>query len=99
LSLQREHDILLSPYISATQSATTSDSLAFAAPVVATPVGALAEQVGAGGWIAESATGGAFGAALSRALDERVYYPEKSTAALVQAQRAWTQSWDWLERL
>jgi glycosyltransferase involved in cell wall biosynthesis len=99
LSLQREHDILLSPYISATQSGTISDSLALAAPVVATPVGALPEQVGGGGWIAESITGEGFAAALTRALDERAAYGEKSAAALAQARSGWTAGWHWLEQL
>lgn len=99
LSLQQQHDVLLSPYISATQSGTIADSLALAAPVVATPVGALPEQVGDGGWIAERATGEAFGAALTCALDQRERFAEKSAAALAQARRFWSLNWDWLQEI
>jgi glycosyltransferase involved in cell wall biosynthesis len=97
--LQREHDILLAPYVSATQSGTVAESLALGAPVVATPAGGLPEQIGAGGWLAPRIDAAAYAAALTRALDEHAAYAAKSAAALAQARGFWDGRWSWLEAI
>jgi glycosyltransferase involved in cell wall biosynthesis len=90
-SLIDAHDVLLAPYVSATQSGVVCEAIARAMPVVATPVGALSEQIGhgEGGWLAASATPQAFAAALTAMLNERAHFAGKSAGALAIAERAW----------
>ena len=99
LDLLREHDVLLAPYISATQSGTVAEALALGMPVIATPAGGLAEQVGAGGWVSASIDAKVYAETLARALADRAGYVEKSAAALNHARAAWSCDWGWLEAL
>jgi glycosyltransferase involved in cell wall biosynthesis len=59
------------PYIEASQSGVVPQALALGVPVVATPVGGLAEQVreGAGGLLAKAATPAALAGAMARLMD------------------------------
>jgi glycosyltransferase involved in cell wall biosynthesis len=91
------HDVLLAPYLSATQSGVVAQALARGKPCVATPVGALPEQIGAAGWIAAAATPEAFAAALNAMLDDPAARAEKSKAASAQARAAYeSDAWGWL---
>jgi|CXWL01.1.fsa_nt_gi glycosyltransferase involved in cell wall biosynthesis len=96
--LLAESDALLAPYRSATQSGVIAQAMALGTPCVATPVGALPEQVGAGGWIAREANAEAFAAAMVRALDgDR---PARARAAHEAARAAWERDyWGWLAAL
>ncbi len=89
------HDVLLAPYRSATQSGVVAQAMAHGLPCVATPVGALPEQIGAGGWIAGAADAPAFASALTQALDSD--RAEQAAAAQLLARAAWEgDHWSWL---
>ena len=93
-------DIVLAPYKSATQSGVASQALARGRPVLATPVGALAEQLGhgAGGWLSERAEAAAFAACLAEALRDPAQHAIKAAGAYNLAQAAWRgDAWDWLK--
>jgi glycosyltransferase involved in cell wall biosynthesis len=101
-ALIARHDVLLAPYLSATQSGVVADASAQGMPAVATPVGALPEQLdfGKAGWLAEAASAEAYAAALVRALDARASYAEMSARAFARAQRCYgTDYWDWMPEL
>jgi glycosyltransferase involved in cell wall biosynthesis len=91
-------DVLVAPYRSATQSGIVAQAMAMGKPCVVTPVGALPEQVGEGGWVASSASAAAFAEALREALaGDRA---AKSRAALSAARAAWEgDHWSWLSAL
>jgi glycosyltransferase involved in cell wall biosynthesis len=90
--------VALAPYRSATQSGIVAQAMAHGKPCVATPVGALPEQVGAGGWIAREASAEAFAASLAQALDgDR---EAKARAAHAIARAVWEHDyWGWLSAL
>jgi len=91
--------VVLAPYREASQSGVAAQAMARGRPVVATPVGALPEQLDGGraGWLADAASADAFGEALMRALDSAAERRAKSGAALSWARAAWEGSdWDWL---
>ena len=93
------HDIVLAPYRDATQSGVVAQALARGKPVVATPVGALPEQLGAGraGWIADAATAEAFGEVLVRVLDDSEGRAAKARGARALATEIWDgEAWHWL---
>jgi glycosyltransferase involved in cell wall biosynthesis len=93
------HDVVLAPYREASQSGVVAQAMARGRPVVATPVGALPEQMDGGraGWLADAVSVDAFAAALERALDDAAERKAKSAAALVWARAAWAApEWDWL---
>lgn len=93
------HDIVLAPYREATQSGVVAQALAGGKPIVATPVGALPEQIGDGraGWLAEAATGEAFAAAMVAALENADERAAKASGAHALALEAWqARSWHWL---
>jgi glycosyltransferase involved in cell wall biosynthesis len=93
-------DVLLAPYRSATQSGVISQALAHGKPCVVTPVGALGEQIGDGGWVAQRADAGAFAAALEQALGSADEVRTKSAGALALARAAWRHDyWRWLEEM
>ncbi len=94
------HEILLAPYNSATQSGMVAQAMAHGKPCLVTPVGALPEQVGGGGWVSAAASAEAFAAALSRVLDAPVERAERAMAAHANAQAAWeSDAWSWLEQI
>jgi glycosyltransferase involved in cell wall biosynthesis len=93
-------DILLAPYRSATQSGVVAQAMAAGRPCIVTPVGALPEQVGAGGRIAKDASAEGFAQALALALDDRDARTVKAAAALAQAEAAWrADHWGWLAQV
>lgn len=99
-ALIAESDLVLAPYRSATQSGIVSAALAAGKPCIATPVGALPEQIGQAGWIADAATPGAFAEALSAALSDPAGRAARAAMAHQIATEAWRQSyWDWLTRV
>ncbi|MGD9980996.1 MAG: glycosyltransferase family 4 protein [Hyphomonadaceae bacterium] len=100
-ALLEEHDVLVAPYRSASQSGVVAEALAAGLPCVVTPVGALVEQIGegAGGWIARGTAPDAFAAALSAALADPAAISGKAEGALALARAAWEAPyWDWLDR-
>jgi glycosyltransferase involved in cell wall biosynthesis len=100
-AMLREGDVLLAPYISATQSGMIAAAVALGKPCIVTRVGALAEQIGEGeaGWVAESPR--TFAASVVSALDAPdAVWGEKCAGAVALAQRMWlAQSWRFLEAL
>lgn len=93
-------DVLLAPYLSATQSGPIAQALAYGKPSIVTPVGALPEQIGAGaaGWVARDASAGAFAEALKKMLDAPETRATKAAAAHDLARGAWnSDDWDWLQ--
>ncbi|MBS7703925.1 glycosyltransferase family 4 protein [Chelatococcus asaccharovorans] len=66
-------DVLVCPYVEASQSAIIPEGLALGTPSVVTPVGALPEQVGQGevGEVVAQVTAAALAAAIARLIDDR----------------------------
>jgi glycosyltransferase involved in cell wall biosynthesis len=87
-----EADAVVLPYREASQSGIAPQALAMGVPVVATPVGGLAEQVreGAGGVLAKAVTEAAFAEALSSLL-----VPSRMAALRAEARRAGAAQADW----
>lgn len=87
-------DIVVLPYLEASQSGIAAAAFAAALPVVATPVGGLAEQVrhGETGLIAESVTPAALAEAIRHLLTSGDLYHRCSAGALRHAQEdlAWS---------
>ncbi len=97
--LLRSHDVMIAPYREASQSGVVAEALAWGLPVVATPVGALAEQIGDGraGWLSDP---GSFGATLISMLDDPGTRASKARAAHDLAREFWgRECWDWLADL
>jgi len=84
-----EADILIAPYVEASQSGVIAAALAAGLPVVATPVGGLVEQVSSGetGLIAQAVTAEAVADAI-RTLAQPDRYTHCSAGALAQARIA-----------
>lgn len=92
-----EADLLLFPYRSATQSGVLAQGMAMGKPSIVTPVGALPEQIGDGGWVAEGANAQAFARSLLAALDSPEARFAAATAAHLRARSAWERdAWGWL---
>ena len=74
-ALSRAHAVAL-PYVEASQSGVAAAAYGAGAPIVATPVGGLAEQVADGEWgvLAEAATADAFAAAVRRLFETPKLY-------------------------
>lgn len=87
----RAADVIVAPYRSATQSGIIAQALAAGRPSVVTPVGALAEQIGAGaaGWVSTAPTPVALAAALNGAMESSAVRAVKANAAHALAQAAW----------
>ncbi len=77
-------DILVLPYIEASQSGLVNEAFATGLPVVATPVGGLAEQVrdGDNGLLAADTSAESVTAALARLVDDRSLLQQLSEGAL-----------------
>lgn len=96
-ALFASHDVLLAPYEDATQSGVVSQALAWGVPIIATPVGALEEQIRAGGWLAPRPD---FAAAVARVLDAPEERRARAAEASLVAREAWSADhWGWMERL
>lgn len=98
-TLIAETDIVLAPYLSATQSGVVAEAMAFGKPCVVTPVGALAEQIdgGAAGWVAEATSSDAIAATIAHALDRPDERAQRAAAAGEAATAAWrADHWSWL---
>lgn len=82
--LLSQADVLVCPYIEASQSGVVTEAQSYAIPAIVTPVGALMEQVGYGsaGWITKSVTAASIAETLTEALNDRRGYRGKSEAAL-----------------
>jgi glycosyltransferase involved in cell wall biosynthesis len=90
------HDVILCPYLEASQSGVIAEACGVGLPCVVTPVGALAEQIGYGkaGWIASASTSTALADCLLQVLDNRELYSSKSEGALKTAsQGVGASSW------
>lgn len=87
-------DLLICPYVEASQSAIIPEGLAQGTPSLVTPVGALPEQVGFGeaGEVSEGATAEALGRAIARLIDDpaRVQALQDSAVRFITATRAET---------
>ena len=85
-------DMLVCPYVEASQSAIIPEGLAQGTPSLVTPVGALPEQVGWGdaGAIAAHATAEALAEAIARLIDDRRHVAELKAKApgFIRATRA-----------
>jgi glycosyltransferase involved in cell wall biosynthesis len=89
-------DVVICPYIEASQSGVVPEAQSLAIPAVVTPVGALVEQIahGAAGWVARSVAGDAIASAMISVLDQRGDYPAKSMMALeMTSERAGSSNW------
>jgi glycosyltransferase involved in cell wall biosynthesis/polysaccharide pyruvyl transferase WcaK-like protein len=87
----RATDIMLLPYTEASQSGPVTLALAHAVPCVATPVGAIPDQVEGFGVVADSATPEALADALESLLSDPDRYRELSASAV----RRVTEQPDW----
>jgi glycosyltransferase involved in cell wall biosynthesis len=87
------NDLLVTPYVEASQSGPVATAFAFGMPVITTPVGGLLEQVrdGENGWVAEGVSASALAAAIRRAVASANDYARMSAAAREHADRelAW----------
>jgi glycosyltransferase involved in cell wall biosynthesis len=82
------HDVMVCPYVEASQSGVLAEALSFGVPAVVTPVGGLVEQVEPGaGWIASAVTAEAVAAAMLAAIRDVDGYARRSEAALALAAR------------
>lgn len=93
-----ECDVVLAPYLEASQSGVIAEALAHGKPCLVTPVGALAEQIGDGeaGWVADAITARAFADKLEHIL---AHDGEAQRAGAVRiANDQWSaDNWRWLE--
>jgi glycosyltransferase involved in cell wall biosynthesis len=80
-------DLMVLPYVEASQSGVAAAALAAAMPTVATPVGGLSEQIrhGETGLIADSVTAQSIGVAIRRFVEDEDLYARCSARALAHA--------------
>jgi glycosyltransferase involved in cell wall biosynthesis len=80
-------DLLILPYVEASQSGVAPAAASAGLPVVATPVGGLEEQVrhGVTGLIAESTAPASLAAAIRRLIEDDALYARCSSGALAHA--------------
>lgn len=91
-------DVVLAPYLEASQSGVIADALAHGKPCLVTPVGALAEQIGGGeaGWVADAADPRAFASKLEQVLE--CDHERERLGAERLARTNWDSNcWRWLE--
>lgn len=83
-------DLMVLPYREASQSGVATTAYGAGLPVVATPVGGLAEQVveGETGLVARAITAGALADCLAVFLDDPAFYERASARALAYAQES-----------
>jgi glycosyltransferase involved in cell wall biosynthesis len=81
------HDVLVCPYIEASQSGVIAEAQSFGVPTIVTPVGGLREQIGSGsaGWSADAVTPDAFARSMRHVLTHRDDVSAKAVAALAMA--------------
>ncbi len=86
-TLMETHDVIVCPYLEASQSGVIAEGCGYGLPAVVTPVGALPEQIGYGkaGWVTRTATSAAIAEAMIAVLNDRSVYSKKSAAALDMA--------------
>jgi glycosyltransferase involved in cell wall biosynthesis len=87
-------DLLVAPYIEASQSGVIPSAYGLGLPVVATPVGGLAEQIHPGetGLLAAAPTAAALADAIRQMMGDTALYARCSAGALAEARGA--LSWD-----
>ena len=91
-------DIVVAPYLEASQSGVVAEALAHGKPCLVTPVGALAEQIGFGeaGWIADAPDPRAFASKLEQVLESE--HQREQLGAEHIARTKWdADCWRWLE--
>lgn len=90
-----EHDVVVCPYVEASQSGVLPDALARGIPGVVTPVGGLPEQIGFGraGVVAVAVTAEAFAAAMVQLLDDRSLIARLSEGAWEIVEAASRDEW------
>lgn len=93
-----ECDVVLAPYLEASQSGVIAEALAHGKPCLVTPVGALAEQIGGGeaGWIADAVTARAFADKLEYVLAHDDV-SQRAGAARIANDHWNADNWRWLE--
>ncbi|MEQ1809422.1 MAG: glycosyltransferase family 4 protein [Terricaulis sp.] len=93
-----ECDVVLAPYLEASQSGVIAEAIARGRPCLVTPVGALPEQIGAGtaGWVATDVTPEAFTEALAPLLTLDIS-SKQAGAARVANDHWYADCWRWLE--
>ncbi len=82
--LIRDHDVLVCPYLEASQSGVVAEALYQGMPCLVTPVGGLPEQIGFGraGWVAEAVSSEALAETLRGVLDAPAAIGRMSAGAL-----------------
>jgi glycosyltransferase involved in cell wall biosynthesis len=98
--LIQRHDVLVLPYVEASQSGIISEALKYGRPAIVTPVGALPFQIGFGdfGIVAEAITPAAFASAMTRVLDDRSLLENLAQASAEHMRRPRQQA-AWLSLL
>ena len=91
-------DIVVAPYLEASQSGVVAEALAHGKPCLVTPVGALAEQIGFGeaGWIADAPDARAFASKLELVLESE-HERERLGAERIARTNWGSDCWRWLE--
>lgn len=91
-------DVVLAPYLEASQSGVIAEALAHAKPCLVTPVGALAEQIGDGeaGWVVDAVTARAFADKLEHVLAHD-NASQRAGAARIANDHWNADNWRWLE--
>lgn len=84
------HDIIVCPYIEASQSGVLAEAQAYGMPAIVTPQGGLVEQIGFGsaGWTAQSSSVEDIAAMIEAVLDDCGSYEAKSAACLTMTAAA-----------
>jgi len=83
-------DVLVHPYRSATQSGVVRTAQAFGVPVIATDVGALADDVGDGGIVVPPEDAGALAGAISAFFNEGRKRQLKENVLRLRSESSWT---------